>query len=153
MKLVAPGRYLLGVRIAGSAGATYVPFPQTYYPGVSEKSEATIITLSEGQQFEANDLILPPRFLERQLNGIVLDSSGQPVRGATVWLKEIQYKDSDMPYRRETDEDGRFVFPVFEGIRYRLNAYLDRKEVRLAESGELQVVISANPETIKLVLR
>ena len=30
MKLVAPGRYLLGVRIVGSAGATYVPFPQTY---------------------------------------------------------------------------------------------------------------------------
>ncbi|HKO46038.1 MAG TPA: carboxypeptidase-like regulatory domain-containing protein [Pyrinomonadaceae bacterium] len=153
MKLVAPGRYLLGVRIAGSAGATYVPFPQTFYPGVSEKSEATIITLSEGQQFEANDLILPPRFVERQLNGIVLDASGQPVRGATVWLKEIQYKDRDMPYSRETDQDGRFTFPVFEGVRYRLNAYLDRKEGPRAEAPELQIVISSNPETIKLVLR
>lgn len=153
MKLIAPGRYLLGVRIVGSAGATYVPFPQTYYPGVSEKSEAAIITISEGQHFEANDFILPPRLVERQLNGIVLDSSGQPVRGATVWLKEIQYKDSDMPYRRETDQDGRFVFPVFEGVRYRLNAYLDRKEGPRPESGELQIVISSNPETIKLVLR
>jgi 5-hydroxyisourate hydrolase-like protein (transthyretin family) len=153
MKLVAPGRYLLGVRIVGSAGATYVPFPQTYYPGVSEKSAATIITVSEGQHFEANDLILPPRFVERQLNGIVLDSSGQPVRGATVWLKEIQYKDSDMPYRRETDEEGKFVFLVFEGVKYRLNAYLDRKEGPRAESGELQIVIPSNPETIKLVLR
>ena len=153
MKLVAPGRYLLGVRIVGSAGATYVPFPQTYYPGVSQKSAATIIALSEGQHFEANDLILPPRFIERQLNGIVLDSSGQPVRGATVWLKEMQYKDSDMPYSRETDQEGRFVFPVFEGVRYRLNAYLDRKEGPRADSGELQIVISSNPETIKLVLR
>ena len=153
MKLVPPGRYLLGVRIVGSAGATYVPFPQTYYPGVSEKSAATIITLSEGQHFEANDLILPPRFVEKQLTGMVLDSSGQPVRGATVWLKEIQYENSDMPYRRETDEEGRFVFPVFEGIRYRLNAYLDRKEGPRPESGELQIVISSNPETIKLVLR
>ena len=153
MKLVAPGRYLLGVRIVGSAGATYVPFPQTYYPGVPEQSAAAIITISEGQHFEANDLILPPRLVERQLSGIVLDSSGQPVRGATVWLKEMQYKDSDMPYRRETDEDGRFVFPVFEGVRYRLNAYLDRKEGPRPESGELQVVISSNPETIKLVLR
>ena len=153
MKLIAPGRYLLGVRIVGSAGATYVPFPQTYYPGVPEKSAATIISISEGQHFEANDLILPPRLVERELSGIVLDSSGQPVRGATVWLKEIQYKDSDMPYRRETDQDGRFVFPVFEGVRYRLNAYLDRKEGPRPESGELQIVISSNPETIKLVLR
>ena len=153
MKLVAPGRYLLGVRIVGSAGATYVPFPQTYYPGVPDKSDATILTLNEGQHFEANDLILPPRFVEKQLNGIVLDSSGQPVPGATVWLKEIQYKDSDMPYRRETDQEGRFVFPVFEGIRYRLNAYLDRKDGPRPESGELQIVISSNPDTIKLVLR
>lgn len=97
MKLVQPGRYLLGVRIAGSAGSTYVPFPQTYYPGVSDQSHATIISLSEGQQFEANEFILPQRFIEKQLNGIVLDSSGQAVPGATVWLKENQYKDADMP--------------------------------------------------------
>ena len=76
MKLVAPGRYLLGVRIVGRAGATYVPFPQTYYPGVSEKSQATIITISEGQHFEANDLILPQRFIEKQLNGISLGRFG-----------------------------------------------------------------------------
>lgn len=153
MKLVPPGRYFLGVRIVGSAGATYVPFPRTYYPGVSEQSEATIITLSEGEHFESNDFVLPPRFVERQLNGVVLDSSGQPVRGATVWLKEIQYKDSDMPYSRETDQEGRFVFPVFEGVRYRLSANLERKEGPRAESGDLQIVISSNPETIKLVLR
>ena len=153
MKLVRPGRYLLGVRIVGSAGATYVPFPQTYYPGVSDEAGATIITLKEGQHFEANDLVLPPRFVERQLNGVVLDSFGQPVRGATVWLKEIQYKDSDMPYRRETDQDGRFSFPVYEGLKYRLNAYLDRKEGARPESGDFHVVISSNPEIIKLVLR
>ena len=82
-----------------------------------------------------------------------MDASGQPVRGATVWLKEIQYKDSDMPYSRETDQDGRFTFPVFEGVRYRLNAYLDRKEGPRAEAPELKVVISSNPETIRLVLR
>ncbi|HKO60998.1 MAG TPA: carboxypeptidase regulatory-like domain-containing protein [Pyrinomonadaceae bacterium] len=153
MKLVPPGRYLLGVRIVGSAGATYVPFPQTYYPGVSEESGATVITLSEGQHFKANDLVLPPRFVERQLNGVVVDSSGRPVQGATVWLKEIQYKDADMPYRRETDEEGRFSFPVYEGFKYRLNAYLDRKEGARPESGDLHVVISSTPEIIKLVLR
>ena len=153
MKMVRPGRYLLGVRIVGSAGATYVPFPQTYYPGVSDESGATIITLSEGQHFEANDLVLPPRFVGTQLNGVVVDSSGQPVQGATVWLKEVQYKDSDMPYSRQTDQEGRFSFPVYEGLKYRLNAYLERKQKPRPESGAFHIVISSNPEVIKLVLR
>ena len=153
MKLVQPGRYLLGVRIAGSGGSTYVPFPQTYYPGVSDQSGATIINLSEGQRFEANELILPPRFVERQLNGIVVDSSGQAVSGATVWLKENQYNDADMPYRRETDSEGRFSFPVYEGIKYRLNAYLDRTGSVRKQSEAVQVVVSANHEQLRLILR
>ncbi|MDQ2921252.1 MAG: carboxypeptidase-like regulatory domain-containing protein [Acidobacteriota bacterium] len=56
MKLLRPGRYLLGVRIAGSAGSTYVPFPRTYYSGVSEKARATILTLAEGQRLDLSEL-------------------------------------------------------------------------------------------------
>jgi hypothetical protein len=153
MKLVQPGRYLLGVRIAGSAGSTYVPFPQTYYPGVGDQSGATVISLSEGQHCEANELILPPRFVERLLNGVVVDSNGQAVPGATVWLKENQYNDSDMPYRRETDSEGRFSFPVYEGIKYRLNAYLDGIGGARQRSESIQLVVSPNPETLTLVLR
>ncbi len=153
MKLVPPGRYLLGVRIAGSAGSTYVPFPQTYYPGVKEQAGATVISLDEGEHFEAEVLILPPRFVERQLNGIVRDSKGQAVAGATVWLKENQYQDADMPYRRETDSEGRFSFPVYEGIKYRLNAYTEGTGANRKRSEEIHVVISANPEILILVLR
>lgn len=153
MKLVPPGRYLLGVRVTGSGGSTYVPYPQTYYPGVREQSSATVISLTEGQHFRAHDLILPPRFVDKQLNGIVLDASGQPVQGATVWLKEIQYKNSDMPYRRETDDQGRFSFPAYEGIKYRLNAYLDGKNGVRRQSEPLELVVSPSPETVKLVLR
>jgi hypothetical protein len=151
--LVPPGRYLLGVRIVGSAGSTYVPFPQTYYPGVSEESRATIISLTEGQRFEANEFILPARFVERELKGIVLDSNGRAVPGATVWLKENQYKDSDMPYRRETDSEGHFSYPVFEGLKYRVNAYIDGPSGARKESDSIELVVSANPETLTLVLR
>jgi 5-hydroxyisourate hydrolase-like protein (transthyretin family) len=149
IKLLRPGRYLLGVRIAGSAGSTYVPFPQTYFPGVSDQSQATVISISEGQRIELDELILPPRFIERTLNGIVVDSDGKPVAGATVWLKERQYADADMPYRRETDNEGRFSYPVYEGIKYTLNALLESGEKR---SSPMTVVVSSNPEAIKLVL-
>jgi hypothetical protein len=150
MKLLKPGRYYLGVRIAGSAGATY---PQTYYPGVKDRSQATVITIGEGQRIELEELILPARFIERTLNGIVVDADGTPVAGATVWLKERQYNDSDMPYRRETDSEGRFSYPVYEGIKYELNAYVDSTERREKSSAPLEIVITSNPEPIKLVIK
>jgi hypothetical protein len=153
MKLVRPGRYYLGVRIAGSAGATYVPYPQTYFPGVKDRSQATIITILEGQRIELDELILPARFIDRTLNGIAVDEDGKPVAGAVVWLKERQYDDADMPYRRETDSEGRFSFPVYEGIKYSLNAYRESGGRHVKRSAPFEVVITSNPETIKIVLK
>lgn len=153
MKLLQPGRYRLGVRIYGSAGSTYVPFPRTYYPGASEEAQATIITLAEGQRVDLAELILPPRFVERTLNGIVVDADGRPVRGATVWLKENEYSDRDMPYRKETDSEGRFSFKVYEGINYLLNAYLDIAKNERKQAEQIAVRASANPETIVLILK
>jgi 5-hydroxyisourate hydrolase-like protein (transthyretin family) len=153
MKLVRPGNYHLGVRIAGLAGSTYVPYPQTYYPGVKDRSQATVITINEGQRIELDELVLPARFIERTLNGIVVDLEGTAVAGAVVWLKERQYNDSDMPYRRETDSEGRFSYPVYEGVKYQLNAYVDSAERREKSSALLEVVITSNPEPIKIVLK
>lgn len=152
MKLLRPGRYLLGVRIYGSAGSTYVPFPRTYYAGVSEEARATILTLAEGQRLDLSELILPPRLVERTLNGIVADVDGRPVCGATVWLKEREYADADMPYRTETDSEGRFSFKVYEGINYHLFAYVDvAKDER--KQAEVEMRVSSNPETVRLILR
>ncbi len=153
LKLVKPGRFYLGVRIFGSAGATWIPYPKTFYPGVKDQSEATVITIGEGQRIELNELVLPARFIERTLSGTVVDSNGTPVAGAIVWLKERQYQDSDMPYRRETDSEGRFSYTVYEGIKYSLNAHVE-VDGRYVKSTELlEVVITSNPEPVKLVLK
>jgi hypothetical protein len=153
MKLVKPGRYHLGVRIFGSAGATYVPFPRTYHPGVSEETGATIFTITEGKRIEAMDLILPPRLVERTLNGIVVSPDGRSVKGAVVWLKEREYSDRDMPYRKETDDEGRFSFKVYEGFKYTLNTYTEAKaEGEQKRSEIMEVRVSENPGVIKLVL-
>jgi protocatechuate 3,4-dioxygenase beta subunit len=152
MKLLPPGRYLLGVRIYGSAGATYAPFPRTYYPGVGDANRATTITVAEGQRIGLNDLILPPRLVERILNGIVVDTAGRPINGATVWLKENEYQDHDMPYRKETDSEGRFSFKVYEGINYRLSAYLDMDEGKRKQA-EHFIRVSSDAEIVSLVLK
>ena len=67
--------------------------------------------------------------------------------------KERQYNDADMPYRRETDSEGRFSYPVYEGIKYSLVANVDSAERREKSSGPLEIVITSNPEPIKLVLK
>ena len=82
-----------------------------------------------------------------------MDADGTPVAGAVVWLKERQYEDSDMPYRRETDSEGRFSYPVYEGIKYELNANVDVDGNRVKQSGPLEIVITSNQEPIKLVLK
>lgn len=152
MKMLQPGRYLFGVRIYGSAGATYVPYPRTYYPGVSEADRATVINVADGQRIDLNDLILPSRFVERILNGIVVDVEGRPVSGATVWLKENEYQDRDMPYSKKTDSEGRFSFKVYEGIHYDLQAYVDISEKERNESNR-SIRISPDAETVRLVLK
>ena len=152
MKMLQPGRYLFGVRIYGSAGATYVPYPRTYYPGVSEAERATVINVADGQQIDLNDLILPSRFVERVLSGVVVDADGRPVSGATVSLKENEYQDRDMPYTKETDSEGRFSFKVYEGIHYDLKAYLDISEDERKEA-EYSIRISPDTEVVKLLLK
>lgn len=152
MKLVRPGRYVFGVRIYGSAGSTYVPFPRTYYPGVREAESATILNVVEGQRLDLNDFILPQRFVERTLNGIVVDTEGRPVNGATVWLKENEYQDRDMPYRKETDSEGRFSFKVYEGIKYDLSAYLDIADGKRKQAAH-SLRISPTTETVRLILK
>ena len=58
-----------------------------------------------------------------------------------------------MPYRRETDSEGRFSYPVYEGIKYELNASVDVDGRRVKRSEPLEVVITSNQEPIKLVLK
>lgn len=152
MKLLQPGRYLLGVRIFGLAGATYAPFPRTYYPGVGDEAGATVITVAEGQQIELSEMVLPARFVEHTLKGIVVDESGRPVNGATVWLKEREYSDNDMPYRKETDSDGRFEFKTYLGINYHILAYIE-PEGSKRKQAEIEVRVSVTTETLKFVLR
>jgi hypothetical protein len=120
---------------------------------VKDRSEATVITISEGQRIELTELVLPARFIERTLNGTVVDSDGTPVASAVVWLKERQYEDSDMPYRIETDSEGRFSYTVYEGIKYSLNANVEVDGRYVKRSELLEVVITSNQEPIKLVLK
>src|SRR5262249_35717662 len=70
LKFVAPGNYLLGVRLSGLGLGDSIAnaYPRTYFPGVTEPAEARIITIDEGTALKDMDLRMPPRLAKRTIS-------------------------------------------------------------------------------------
>lgn len=73
-----PGKYLLVVNPDDKLDAEF-PYRRTFYPGVRDRSAATVITLRAGEQFQGADIRLQPQFEPRHLDVMVTWSDGQPV--------------------------------------------------------------------------
>ncbi|MGH9941798.1 MAG: hypothetical protein ACRD9R_05480, partial [Pyrinomonadaceae bacterium] len=108
---LAPGSYLIGVRLGGlsfpdAAGNAY---PRTFYPGVSEATQATLITLSRaGEHVSERVFRLPPRLVERIIGGSVVLPGGRYAAKAFVTYQELGEANSSSSYGAESDEQGRF---------------------------------------------
>lgn len=99
------------------------------------------------------DLQLPPALIEKKLEGVVIWSDGQPIKGATVWLKEIEYVNNDMPYRVNTDDKGRFSFKVYAGMKYSVLATIDSEtKGEQKRSDRLEIRATENTEVVKLII-
>lgn len=73
-----PGKYLLVVNPDDKLDAEF-PYRRTFYPGVRDRSAATVITLRAGEQFQGADIRLQPQFEPRHLDVMVTWSDGQPI--------------------------------------------------------------------------
>jgi Prealbumin-like fold domain len=129
LKQVPPGEYLLGLNItfSPSGGEGY---PPTYYPGVGERSQATIIKIGPGEKLSAYTLRLPPKLEERVIEGIVVWPDGSPAAGAQVDLQDQNHPGWIASGIVSTDASGWFTLIGYEGIRYLIVASIFRpKEV------------------------
>ncbi len=68
---IPSGQYVVVVNYKGQPGQFDPPYPRTYLPGTSDPSQATVLTIAEGQEIEAVDFRLPPKLIERTIEGIV----------------------------------------------------------------------------------
>jgi hypothetical protein len=121
LKAVSPGRYVLGIRFDGLTSQDR-PFPLLYYPGVESIDQATIVTIGDGETIEKYDLVLPRSPVERTVSGIVLWSDGKPVPNA-----RIEYSQVDVPiaYGTNPDQEGRFSFKVYDGMKITIRATVE----------------------------
>lgn len=117
---IAPGRYLLGIRLDGKYDAGF-PYPRTYYPGVSEIGKAKVIELNEGQWLDIGEMPTPAPLAERVVEGRVVDKDGNVPSSASVTLDLIEYPYVS-PGGTIATSTGTFSMKLFEGLKYRIRA-------------------------------
>ena len=147
LKRIPPARYVLMVRFDGLTGQNR-PFPATYYPGVSELSQAKVFSIEEGQ-IETHDLIMPPLPRESEIQGTVTWSNGTPATTARVEYMEANA--GVVVYGAKVDDQGRFTIKAYDGLKLGLRATIERSGKHLY-SNSVQVTVGAGREQVKLVI-
>ena len=123
---VPPGEYVLGINLTWAPKAA-TPYPPTFYPGVSQRAEATVIEVSLGERVPELLLRLPPPLVERRVSGVVVWPDGTPAVGAEVHLADVNHPGyTASGWDNKTDAEGRFTLTGFDGVTYWVHANAPR---------------------------
>ncbi|QQS39788.1 MAG: carboxypeptidase regulatory-like domain-containing protein [Acidobacteriota bacterium] len=121
------GKYAAVINPANCHGPRNPEMGRSYFPGVVDDSKAELITLSGSQEVQLIDFRLPKPLKEREIKGIVVSESGEPVSDALVYIvnsKPNSYScQLGVVAQTNTDTDGRFRLQGFEGYKYEIRAY------------------------------
>jgi hypothetical protein len=109
-----PGKYILGLSTYAPMLEDQPPYPPTYYPGVSRRSEAQVITLRAGEHKMLPDMRIK-KGTACQIPVQVIDELGHPSPDTDIGFAYPDYPNfwiKDNP----TEKDGRGkVYAVFPG--------------------------------------
>ena len=157
-----PGRYLLGVHIAGfpQPDDPTNAYARTYYPGVARREEAEVLELKAGEELKGRDLRLPPRRAEAVISGRVTWTDGSPVVNAIVAYRDVTYADTKVNNPIFADERGEFTLKTYVGAVYRIEVRSNRPfqgDVRrdgpMEEAPTLTVTAAAPVETVTISIK
>lgn len=148
-KMVQPGSYLLGFNLKWAPDKND-PYPKTYYPGVKTRSEASLITVDEGEKLKGYDMTLPPRLTARELKVTVVWPDGRPAVGVGVGFQTTEFLSPGE--REETDAKGTVVIRLFNNYRYIVYSTAERNEKDF-HSKPVELLVDKNLKPLlKLVL-
>ena len=146
-KLIPPGRYVLQIRYDGTTSQKR-PFPEIYYPGTPDKSQARVFTVEEGDTIDL-DIKAPPLPAEIEIRGQVVWPDGKPAATARVGY---MMREDSVFYGIEVDGAGRFSFKAYEGLTLGISASVEITKGKYASANAGPIVVGLNTEPIKLVL-
>ena len=113
---VPKGEYVLVANRDGKLSSRE-PFRQIFYPNVSERARAAVITIGPGETIENLDIVIPALEEMITIEGVLQYSDGKPV--AEEWVKfKATKKDEkvDGDVDEKTDSNGRFMLQVLKGV-------------------------------------
>jgi hypothetical protein len=133
-----PGQYILGLNTYLPVNPGSEPYPPIYFPGVSTRSGAQVITLSAGEHKVLSEMRIK-KGQACEIPVLVIDSSGKPSPSTVVALGYRDYPHFYIEPRQQTDENGReMVYAVFPGPVL-LRAEKQREDGSTVESESLEV--------------
>jgi hypothetical protein len=149
---VPAGSYYLVANEDGGISSTE-PFKKLYYPGVSEREKAAVVTIGAGETLEGFDVRVPHAEEWVTVEGVLLYSDGKPVVRETVeFTSETVKSNFDGAASATTDAWGRFSIKIlkgFEGVLYgEMFSYIGEFE----KCPKLEAIIKKAGDT-SLVLR
>jgi hypothetical protein len=125
------------------------PYARTYFPGVSNSRDASLITVTEGAKLENLNIRLPALLKQRVITGKVVWSNGRPVPDAMVFLYNTATNREVTGVR--SDQLGHFELKVYGDFKYEIDA--DSDSVESGKSERVKVPQSGALKPFKLVLK
>src|SRR5262245_31015534 len=150
VKGIQPGRYRIVLQHIGlNASQRKTIF---YHPGVSNPEQADVISFGEGQVISHYALRLPMLSPLKTIEGVVLDTDGNPLAGVLVSHGQ---PNENMMSNVKTNEYGRFSFNAYEGVKYSARVIIDLGDSEYAyfkwsdvpadtEKAPMKIVINTN---------
>jgi hypothetical protein len=117
---IGPGEYILVFNRMNRQDPNS-PFPRSFYPGVTEQSEAKFIRMKDGQQLLNANIKLREGFPTRKLKVQLKWKDGRPLGEVTV---KAQAEQGGNPAARKLG-DGLYEFTLLESARYTFSAWED----------------------------
>lgn len=131
---LGPGKYYVSARLGTSSGSS----TPTFYPGVSNVSEAIAVEVHAGQDSLGITMQLAPAAFGT-VSGTVVDSKGAPFGAANAWLVSSRtdgVQGNTAALRATTDATGRFRIDNISPGDYRLEVFSIAWMEKVAAQGE-----------------
>lgn len=144
-----PGRYLLSADIRA-------PFTDKnkattfYYTTADTLDQAREISIGENETLEDREIRLPPEYLVRQIEGVLVWPNGVPVSGGWVFLagsKDSADDDKKFDWG-STDVMGRFSLQAFVGAEY----WVHGESHSSGKGGPIKITVQMTNEPLKVVI-
>jgi len=145
---IPPGRYTLGFNTQRESNRV-LSFQPVYFPGTTDRREWREFVVGPGTVTTLNNLVVPDSIRIVTLSGVVLDTTGRRVAGASVYLKADAAGARTIGGAVKTDADGRFRIAGVAGGKYRVLAEMRSGDRNLAAE-VTDIVASAETATITL---